>query len=287
MSENNKSKIANAALGVGIVGFLIALAAIITILYNQYGPVPITYALKSDIGAVSLDNNKITDLATPTANGHAANKSYVDGLVGSHTTYTTSTFPTASTNVGRIVYNSDTSSMFFSNGIKWLELISWTQPIMTSTISPVPYVITTNSNAYAPTLSFYKCFDGDLITDGNWWHTVAGDYAAGTFNYTGTGGKTGIANLGNWIVMQMDVARSISKYSYTSRFFGGGAAKSWHIIYSNDGTNYASADNKVDQTINQNTTVSYTFTPIIAKYWGIQIYRSSDTICITQELTFS
>jgi hypothetical protein len=41
MSENNKSKIANAALGVGIVGFLIALAAIITILYNQYGPVPI------------------------------------------------------------------------------------------------------------------------------------------------------------------------------------------------------------------------------------------------------
>ena len=116
---------------------------------------------------------------------------------------------------------------------------------MTSNVSPVPYVITTNSNIYAPTLSFYKCFDSDTIAGGNWWHTNA-DYAAGTFNYTGTGGKTGIANPGAWIVMETDKPRAINKYTYTSRLSGGDAAKSWHIIYLNDGTSYVSADNKVD-----------------------------------------
>jgi hypothetical protein len=151
--------------------------------------------------------------------------------------------------------------------------------------SPTPYIITTNYDVYGGTMA-YKGFDNNLLS-GNWWHTGSGMFNA-SGDYIGVAGKTGIANNGAWLVMQMDFARSISKYTYYTRIDAAdGIAKSWHIIYSNDGINYVSADNKVNLTLGVNTANTYTFTPIIAKYWGIQIYKTTGTLCITQELTFS
>jgi hypothetical protein len=244
-----------------------------------------TYTLKSDSGAVSLDNNQITDLATPTANAHATNKSYVDGLIGSHTTYTTSTFPTASTNVGRIVYNSDSKSMFFSNGITWLEVNTWRQPVMTSMTTPSPYIITTSSDVYGGTQA-YKGFDNNT-TGSNWWHTVDGIFNA-SGDYISVPGKTGIANNGAWLVMQLDIARSMSRYTYYTRVDGAnGIARSWHIICSTDGINYVSADNRVNLSLGVNTANTFIFPPMVGKYWGIQIYKSTGTLSITQELAFA
>ena len=132
-----------------------------------------------------------------------------------------------------------------------------------------------------------KAFDR-LLTSANWWHTATGLFnSAG--DYIGVAGKPGIANNGAWLVLQMDVARSISKYTYHTRVDAiDGVPRSWHIIYSNDGINYLSADNKVNVSLVINTAYTYTFTPIIAKYWGIQVYKVNGTsgISISQELTF-
>ena len=87
--------------------------------------------------------------------------------------------------------------------------------------------------------------------------------------------------------MEMGIAQKIRRYTYHPRAAVNGMAKSWHIIYSNDGINYASADNKADQTLIFNTPVTYSITPVKAKYWGICIYKAGDSgYTVTQELTF-
>jgi hypothetical protein len=156
---------------------------------------------------------------------------------------------------------------------------------MTSMTSPSPYIVTTSSEL--PVGTAWKAFDR-LLTSNNWWHTATGLYnSAG--DYVGLAGKPGIANNGEWLVLQMDIARRISRYTYHTRHDGiDGMARSWHIIYSNDGINYLSADNKVNVGLLINTTYTYTFPPIVAKYWGIQVYKvnGTGTISITQDLTF-
>ena len=166
--------------------------------------------------------------------------------------------------------------------------IGWEQPIMTGPSDPSPYIITTNSVNPSWT-TFYKGFDGSVASQ-NWWHSISGDFGGtdNTFNRTtGDIGKPGIANRGAWLVMDMGTPRIISQYRYYPRIGPHtGLAKSWHIIYSINGTSYASAD-KVDQTLANGTPVNYSFFPVKARYWGIQIYRADTTFCITQELTFA
>ena len=89
-----------------------------------------TYALKSDIGAVSLDNNRITDLATPTANAHAANKAYVDSakLFTDLTPTTTPIFVT-----GRVYYDADTNNLVYAKNDSWARIIS-------SVFTPTPFL---------------------------------------------------------------------------------------------------------------------------------------------------
>ena len=89
-----------------------------------------TYALKSDIGAVSLDNNQITELATPTANAHAANKAYVDSakLFTDLTPTTTPIFVT-----GRVYYDADTNNLVYAKNDSWARIIS-------SVFTPTPFL---------------------------------------------------------------------------------------------------------------------------------------------------
>lgn len=169
-------------------------------------------------------------------------------------------------------------------GITWTDI--WTRPVMTSNSTPSPYTISTNS--VNPVGTEYKGFDGFLKSN-NWWHTASGIFD-GSGNYLLSNGKPGIANHGAWLVMDMLTPRSISKYTYHTRVDAtNGIAKSWHIIYSNDGENYTSAHNQDNVTLGVNTSNVYTFTPTVAKYWGIQVYKVNGTngISITQELTFA
>ena len=108
-------------------------------------------------------------------------------------------------------------------------------------------------------------------------------------DYISVAGKSGIPNDGAWLVMQMDVARPIGKYTYHTRVDAtDGIAKSWHVMYSLNGTDYFSVDNQVNLSLGINTSFSATFPAVVAKYWGIQIYKvdGTGTVSITQELTF-
>jgi hypothetical protein len=157
---------------------------------------------------------------------------------------------------------------------------------MTSATTPAPYIASSNSTNV--TSSVWGGFDGIISSGGNWWHTITGDFSGALNTYNGTGvQKAGITNPGAWLALQFDKARPISKYRYWPRSnVIDGTAKSWNIMYSLDGINYVVVDTKVDQTLTFNVPVTYTFTSVTAKYWGINIYKSNETYCITSELTF-
>jgi hypothetical protein len=48
-----------------------------------------------------------------------------------------------------------------------------------------------------------------------------------------------------------------------------------------------SADNRVNLSLGVNTANTFIFPPMVGKYWGIQIYKSTGTLSITQELAFA
>ena len=158
---------------------------------------------------------------------------------------------------------------------------------MSSNTTPSPYIVTTNSEVTVG--SAWKGFDKNLMAP-SWWHTATGVFNSATGDYIGASpGKQGIPNNGAWLVLQMDVARQISKYTYHTRADAlDGVPRSFHIMYSIDGINYVSVDHKINVSLSINTSYTQTFTPVIAKYWGMQVYKVNGTsgLGISQELTF-
>ena len=57
-------------------------------------------------------------------------------------------------------------------------------------------------------------------------------------------------------------------------------------MYSLNGTNYVSVDNKTNYIFPTSESITVTFSPIVAKYWGIQIYKANYSQMIFQELKF-
>jgi hypothetical protein len=89
-----------------------------------------TKALKSDTGAISVETNQITNLATPTANAHAANKSYVDSAKLSIDLTPTSTPPTLVE--GRIYYDNVIKNLVYAKNDNWYKITS-------SLFTPAPF----------------------------------------------------------------------------------------------------------------------------------------------------
>ena len=154
---------------------------------------------------------------------------------------------------------------------------------MTSASAPAGYAVTASS-IHPVFPQSWKLFDGDLTTFGNWWHT--GDVFNESGDFLGlTPGKTGITNNGAWAVLTLDVARSISSCTLYSNP-GESPPRSWHVMYSTDGTNYTSAFNSAGNVAGY-ASITNTFVPVVAKYWGIQVYKANTTGTIIQELRFS
>jgi hypothetical protein len=183
---------------------------------------------------------------------------------------------------GRIYYDNASNSLRYYNGSEWRTIDPWEQPLMTSASTPAPYAV----SASTAQDTIWGVFDGIIINTGSWWLTGYGLYTGIGQTYTGSAGKSGIANLGEWIVLTLDEARSISKvFLYPRMSTASGQPRSYHIIYSNDNITYTSIINRVDQTLSVPTYI--TFTPTTAKYWGIQVYRvAGDTYSVLLEMTF-
>ena len=75
-----------------------------------------TSALKSDTNSISVENNKITNLDTPPANGDAATKLYVDKAKLFIDLTPTTTAPTAVK--GRVYYGNASNGIRYYNGIE-------------------------------------------------------------------------------------------------------------------------------------------------------------------------
>ncbi len=58
-------------------------------------------------------------------------------------------------------------------------------------------------------------------------------------------------------------------------------------MYSLNGTDYVSVDNKVDYTFATSASITVAFSPITAKYWGIQIYKANYSQVVFHELVFA
>ena len=131
-------------------------------------------------------------------------------------------------------------------------------------------------------------WDG-ILTGINYFICTTGTFVVVDGLYSGAStGKTGIASQGVWNVLEMPVAQKIRQYTLYSRFGNAvGNPRSWHIMYSLNGTDYVSVDNKADYIFATSASITVAFTPITAKYWGIQVYKANYTQMLFQELIFS
>jgi hypothetical protein len=226
-----------------------------------------------------IANSKDVSLYThPT---ELVSKEYVDSAK-SFIDLTPTTAPTAVK--GRIYYDNASNYLKYYNGYEWRTIDTWTQPAMTSATTPAGYVVTSNSSA-GP---LWAGFDGILSG-------LSNAFLSFDYLFTGTDGlyvgastgKTGIANQGVWNVLELPVPQPIIGYTLYSRQGNPlGNPKAWHIMYSLNGTNYVSVDHKSNYIFTTSEIITVTFSPIVAKYWGIQVYKANYSQMIFQELKF-
>ena len=97
--------------------------------------------------------------------------------------------------------------------------------------------------------------------------------ADNTFNssgiFTGTFGKTGIPELGEWLVVDYRSVTKIIGYDVCPEL---STIRKWTIIHSFDGINFQSADRRVLTTpISNSSLTRYMIPPVAGRYFGIQI----------------
>jgi hypothetical protein len=159
-------------------------------------------------------------------------------------------------------------------------LDKWYSPAMTG-FTLNGYTVTTNSGNNS-----WRGFSGSLVS-GQWWGTAAVFTLAGNA-YDGSAGshKTGVAP-GTWLVMEIPSEKLV--YEYTLRMRNDASAPSpvdWTIIYSTDGTNYKVADTVAGVTPVADAVYNIKFTPVNAKFIGVNVTKSNSTSIIIQNLSF-
>jgi hypothetical protein len=159
-------------------------------------------------------------------------------------------------------------------------LDKWYSPAMTG-FTLNGYTVTTNSGNNS-----WRGFSGSLVS-GQWWGTAAVFTLTGNA-YDGSAGshKTGVAP-GTWLVMEIPSEKLV--YEYTLRMRNDASAPSpvdWTIIYSTDGTNYKVADTVAGVVPVADAVYNIKFTPVNAKFIGVNVTKSNSTSIIIQNLSF-
>ena len=179
--------------------------------------------------------------------------------------------------IGNVIYNTDTKQLNTYNGSEWLSSPKTTEvravPPMTDATTTVDgdNWVTTSSSDINTVNTGWMTFDRD--PDTRW-------ISAETFSnglYIGGAGKPGIANPGEWVVMELPRSVLVTAYQTLNGFpdFRTAPTK-WHLIYSDDGVNFQSADHRTSAIFEDGVTQRYDLSsPIYTKYIGIQVYEKS------------
>lgn len=196
--------------------------------------------------------------------------------------------PVNCTNIGIQVYKSHTDNLVIIQELQFnITAFPWIDQEMISYTSPAPNIVTASS-VVSVIFEGWRLFNSARAVSGDCWHSEY-NYTANV-DYSGSAGLTGIANTGEWCVIDVGANYIVSSFVLYGRpDSDNGQPVDFDIVYSNDGSTWQSALRVVGATITT-TTVSYPGTispPINARYWGIQVSKTNSQFVMLSWLDFN